>query len=331
MRRAASAIATLAALASPAAAEAEGGAVERLEWALDAHRTGTRIWGADGARLHLAPTASRATDQRLARDLELERLGGAPAGWVRAVLPATNAALAIYLPADSLLPVTRQPVVLHPSPRRGAEGPRTIGLHLGPGAPLAITRSRSGQLVRARFRRGDIEASGWLPRQAVGTEWVPGAAPSSPASDEAIYLGEKASLRARPGGRSFATAAGPTTRAHILEKKGRGRLVAIEAGRFGYLVGWTRSDPPAVRLGGLTGGVLGGLLGVARRGLHLQPGTLLYERPDGEIVGVVTEPGHFEERREDGDWVAIEVSSDAGALELWVGPDRREGPADQRP
>jgi hypothetical protein len=288
---------------------------ERLEWALNTHVTGTWVRARPGATLEIG---GRAVAQPFDEDLAFERLAHPDPERVRVIVSAFNASIAAFLDRRELMTVAARAALLHPEARaaRAWPGPETVGVHLDPGAPIAVA-GRRGELVRASLIADKVTARGWIRADAVAVQWA-GPAIARPEGEARIVVaGGPLALAVRPGGRPFVTIGDlASTEITVLSRRGSQLLISCPL-EHGHAVGWSpEKSTRDARLGGMFGlGTIG-----SRRldGPTLAAGTPLHDSPGGERIGVVTARNVFAEISRRGDWVEIRVPGHAGSFELWA-------------
>jgi len=205
----------------------------------------------------------------------------------------------VFVDRSDLTPVTTRFAVATPT-REGAKAEHPdVGISLVPGARVGIKQTK-GDAVKIGFEQYGLRGSGWLPKSAVGRFYRPATQdPRAPDDKHRRFVRwrDEVPLRAKPGGRAFATLRGGASVAEIGETRDKHRLVAVglNIADQTYAVGWI----PEQSLGG--GGVVGGVLGspgaVASgeppQQVRVSAGSTL-RSPQGAKVGVVRHDAEIE-------------------------------------
>lgn len=324
-------IISLAAVAL-AAGPALAGEPTPLEWVTRSRLTGTQVRPRGDAKLMWTRDGEAAiAGTAIESGATFARLDDPDRARVRLLLDGRHVHLAVYAYVTDLWPVATRPALVHPSRRRALARlePDAPGIHLDAGAPVEIIRSRR----RARARNvaidhGVVTGRGYVDGAAIGIDFKPissspSSSPSSGGAATRRQLTGAAALRDRPGGAVVARlspAEGEATlRVRLLRERGKHALIAY-GGRWSTAVGWVPRARLKSALGTGGGGMGFGTIGGSR--VRLRQGTVLRDRKDGAVIGVVTETARFRVLEQDGEHKRISVRTDVGLLSVWASDER---------
>jgi hypothetical protein len=232
--------------------------------------------------------------------------------------------LAPRVSAQRLETVTRTEVVLVPNGADlGKTAANTVGVHLPPGALLPYAKQK-GEVVGARYEEEEFDASGYLPRVAVGLSFRAKAPRQGTACALQIAPAE---LLSAPEGKPLITckkckemcarALGPDTKGFT--------LVRAEADTTS-LVGWIPTsliqrkpgESPRSEIGITSSEPCVPHVFMAPM-VELANQTALWDAPEGEIIGVVSRDWSFLVVQQRGRWAELEVRShQLGLFNVWA-------------
>ena len=254
---------------------------------------------------------------------------------VRVIAPQDHYRLLLWLDADDLYHVVTEGIGLSPdgavAGASGAAAGAAAAIHAHPGMPVEVDGER-GSMAHIRHRDDCVSFSGWAPRAAIGTQFVP---LEVEVPDGSGVVGAGAVVYDRPGGREVArfladcevTDTGP-------ESAGQ-RPIRYATEGF-ELRGWVAASSGK----GATGSAgassawgygLGGLgLWGARARLRLGEGSCLYARRGGPAIGVVTDDADAPQSPPVNGWWQVPLETGWGDLDVWVAEDRTRTAARNR-
>lgn len=238
---------------------------------------------------------------------------------VRVIAPQDHVRLLLWLDADDLYRVITEEVALAASPDGARPGPGAGGVRLHPGSPVDVDGER-GAMLHVRVHDRCVAASGWVPRSAVGSLYVPLEVESRPSTGTAPA---GTAVHDRPGGRLVASF---TANCEVTETgPERGGLRPLRYATDSLEVRGWMSTAPSSAASAPSGGQsvwgygLGGLgLWGARARLRLAEGTCLYARRGGPAIGLVTEDTDAPESPPSGGWWQVPLETSWGDLDVWV-------------
>ena len=240
---------------------------------------------------------------------------------VRVVSPQDHYRLLLWIDMDDLYTVVNEALPLNPD--GGGAAQNSVGVRLHPGVPVEIDGER-GLMAHIRHRDGCVSFSGWVPRSALSTQFVP---IEAAASDAGGQVSAGATVLDRPGGRVVArflsdcavSEAGPEVNGfrpirYVTEwfelrgwvANGNGKATAsASSGSWGYGLGHL------------------GLMGSSTR-FRMAEGTCLYARRGGPSIGMVTEDAEAVAPAPVQGWWQVPIETGWGDLTVWVAEERKE-------
>lgn len=201
---------------------------------------------------------------------------------LRLLLEGAGVRLAAYVEARAALELPVRDVVLRVE---GVTGGGQVLLR--PGAPIEAAPSSASER-RVRLVTPTLEASGWLPADALARVFTPADAAEAPATH---LIEQKVEVKASPGGPTLAIVRGSQDDEQEVREVGElrdgFRKIVIEAPRY-RVEGWVAEGsvkPIAGALSGFGTGFGGGWGGTSS--LAMPAGTGLFGSDDGDQVGVL--------------------------------------------
>jgi hypothetical protein len=252
---------------------------------------------------------------------------------VRVIAPQDHVRLLLWLDADDLYRVISEEVALSPSSDAARPAPGAGGVRLHPGSPVEVGGER-GAMLRVLVRDRCVTASGWVPRSAVGSLYVPLEVEGRPATGMAPA---GTAIHDRPGGHVLATFTADCEVTETGPESGGQKPIRYATESI-EVRGWM-STTQGTATGPASGGqsVWGyGLSGLglwgARSRLRLAEGTCLYARRGGPAIGLVTEDMDAPESPPVDGWWQVPLETSWGDLDVWVAAEPQpDSAADARP
>jgi hypothetical protein len=292
----------------------------------------TQVLLSDLTAIHLSPTGPAIpalVDRRSLTAIELTDI------WVCGRVVAAGAVLAVYIDAAAVRTVAMREtfLVLSIAELAQTRDSRTPGIRVWPGAELEVLQVE-GEAVRVRFDGSLFEATGYVRKQDTGKlyTWTGDGLDGSrcPGEDEPQRrLAPGARLLGRPGGPVLATVKksdfdGENILVRILARRGRHVLVC---GDSVDLLAWTSARHVRLRRRNDFDAVHNALVAnpddpapevVSSRHATLRPSTHLYDRPGGDVVGLVTKQLSLPiGDARPGDWVETRISTYLAPIPVW--------------
>jgi hypothetical protein len=299
-----------------------------------------------GARASLAPDGPWLTGT-LAQGEELEihnKRGARPQFLER----ASGASLLMYVDAAGLATCTREGAVLYPTPASALKerDAKSIGMYLGAGRVLdSIGPDESGlSAVKISWHWGGgnaLELRGYIATERLVKVYAH-MPEDIPAFEPDVTLPGDYKLLDAPNGKPFATS---TNRdrlpAVVLEKRGGFTLVRVAQGAIGWIAAaqvkpaaaitpkkrkvkdivqpvHISKDDPEGDENGVEGGEVGGVVGGVGGDTMLPEHTPIYDRPDGRVVGEVSDGYMLPVPRADKAWLRYELDTRFGKVSVWA-------------
>ncbi len=261
---------------------------------------------ASGYRVHVA-RMGRGTiaidddrEQRAAHEVPIEDelpVAAETGDRVRVVIEYDHARTLLWLRTDDLAWTMLRPVQL--------AGKGDVGVWLTTGAPVTADRGAVRRAVRYRDR--SVSVRGKVAADAIGRVF--------PATVDVYPRGgaKVRELRARPGG---AVIYRGTLDGEVVERRGAWSLVEYRA-RYVRIRGWARAVEAG--FGTLYGGGSGSGHGMSHtRRIEVAAGACLYDRKDGELVGLQLGASERYVAAQVGDWYELYVGSAWGLHRVWA-------------
>jgi hypothetical protein len=235
---------------------------------------------------------------------------------VRVIAPQDHLRMLLWIDDNDLYTVMTRSVVVV-----GAAADPGAALRVRPGLPVEIDGERRG-MAHVKHRDGCVSFSGWVPRSAVGKQFIPVVAAVGQASSM-VTAGSV--VVERPGGREVARFLADCEAIETGPESDGFRPIRYATEWFDVR-GWVATGTgkaTGVASGGSSWGYGLGHLGMwgSRTRFRLDEGTCLYARRGGPAIGLVTEDTDAPLSPATNGWRQVPIESGWGDLTVWVAED----------
>jgi hypothetical protein len=251
---------------------------------------------------------------------------------VRVIAPQDHVRLLLWLEGDDLYRVIAEDVALAASTEAVRPGPGAGGVRLHPGSPVDVDGER-GAMLHVLVHDRCVAASGWVPRTAVGSLYVPLEVESQPSTGTAPA---GTAVHDRPGGHLLATFTADCEVVETGPERGAQKPIryateSIEVRGWMSTVPTSASGTPSGGQSGWSYGLSGLGLWGARSRLRLGEGTCLYARRGGAAIGLVTEDMDAPDSAPVDGWWQVPLETSWGDLDVWVAAEPESAEGEARP